>query len=151
MIKKSGNAWSQPERLPDYINMKGVTATHPFPVHIGGQEFLYFASSRTGGRGGMDIWYVTRDLGIDNNDFTFPVNLGPSVNTLGDEITPYYDQTEGALYFASNGLISIGGFDVFSSRGTEVNWSVPENVGLPYNSSADDYFFIKITMLQAVF
>lgn len=143
VIKKTNSGWSQPERLPDYINMNGVTATHPYASQEGGQETLYFSSNREGGRGGMDIWYVTRDLGTDDLDFTFPVNLGPSVNTLGDEITPYFDSEEGMLYFASNGLVSIGGFDIFKTSGGETNWTVPENVGLPLNSSADDYFYVK--------
>lgn len=143
VTKKSGTGWSQPERLPDYVNLKGMTATHPNAAHVNGQELLYFASNREGGRGGMDIWYVVRDLGLEGNDFTFPVNAGPVVNTLGDEITPWYDSESGNLYFASNGHASIGGFDIFRSQGSEVNWSVPENAGLPINSSADDYFYVK--------
>ncbi len=143
VTKREGTTWSQPERLPDYINMKGVTATHPFAVQQNGQEILYFASNRDGGRGGMDIWYAARDMGTDNNDFTFPINLGATINTLGDEITPFYSMDQGALYFASNGLVSIGGFDIFKSRGEETTWSPAENAGMPINSPADDYFYIK--------
>jgi hypothetical protein len=142
MTKRVGAVWSQPERLPDYINMEGVTATHPFVVHQRGQEVLYFSSNREGGRGGMDLWYAARDLGIDDIDFTFPVNLGPVVNTLGDEVTPFYNIEDQTLYFSSNGQVSIGGFDVFQSTGDEVSWSQPENMGMPINSSADDYFYI---------
>lgn len=142
VTKRVGAVWSQPERLPDYINMDGVTATHPFPVHQRGQEILFFASNREGGRGGMDLWYASRDLGADNIDFSFPVNLGPVVNTLGDEITPYYNMEDQTLYFSSNGHISMGGFDVFSAIGDEVSWSQPDNLGMPVNSSADDYFYI---------
>lgn len=142
VINRNGTNWTEPVRLPDYINMDGVTATMPYVVHIGGREIIYYSSNRDGGRGGMDIWYVVRDLGRNDNDFTFPVNLGPVVNTLGEEITPYYDQEEGTLYFASNGHPSIGGFDIFRSLGEEVNWTIPENAGLPVNSSANDYGFI---------
>lgn len=142
VTKRVGAVWSQPERLPDYINMNGVTATHPFAVHQRGQEILFFASNRDGGRGGMDLWYASRDLGIDNIDFSFPVNLGPVVNTLGDEITPFYNAEDQTLYFSSNGHVSIGGFDVFSAIGDEVSWSQPDNLGMPVNSSADDYFYI---------
>jgi len=140
--KRVGSQWSQPERLPDYINTQGVTATHPFVTHQRGSEILYFASNREGGLGGMDLWYASRDLGIDNNDFSFPVNLGPVVNTLGDEITPFYDRENQALYFGSNGHVSMGGFDIFQSIGDEVSWSKPDNMGMPVNSSADDYFYI---------
>lgn len=142
-IKKTPSGWSQPERLPDYINMNGVTATHPYATQAGGQEILFFASNRDGGRGGLDLWYVTRDMGTNDNDFTFPVNLGGAVNTLGDEVSPFYDIEEDLLYFASNGHISIGGFDIFKTRGSETNWTVPENAGLPLNSSADDMFYVK--------
>ncbi|MCB0557779.1 MAG: hypothetical protein H6573_13800 [Lewinellaceae bacterium] len=142
VTKRVGVVWSQPERLPDYINMAGVTATHPFVIHQRGQEILFFSSNREGGRGGMDLWYASRDMGADNIDFTFPVNLGPVVNTLGDEITPFYNVEDQTLYFSSNGHISIGGFDVFSAIGDEVSWSQPDNLGMPVNSSADDYFYI---------
>jgi hypothetical protein len=142
VTRRVGAVWSQPDRLPDYINMEGVTATHPYVVHQRGQEILYFSSNREGGRGGMDLWYVARDLGVDDNDFTFPVNLGPVVNTLGDEITPFYNIEDQSLYFSSNGHVSIGGFDVFKAIGDETSWSQPDNMGMPINSSADDYYYI---------
>ncbi|RME95017.1 MAG: outer membrane peptidoglycan-associated protein, partial [Bacteroidetes bacterium] len=110
VTKQSANGWTKPERLPDYINLDKANTTMPQVVHQAGQEYLFFASNRDGGRGGMDIWYAARDLGLDNNDFTFPVNLGPSVNTLGDELTPYYLTDEGVLYFSSNGHPGMGGF-----------------------------------------
>jgi tetratricopeptide (TPR) repeat protein len=142
VIKRNGTNWTEPTRLPDYINMEGITSTMPHVVQVGGREILYYSSNREGGRGGMDIWYVVRDLGRNDDDFTFPVNLGPVVNTLGEEITPYYDQEEGTLYFASNGHPSVGGFDIFRSLGEEVNWTIPENAGLPVNSGSNDYGFI---------
>ncbi len=139
VTRKSGAGWSAPEALPEVINREGATSTHPFVVHIAGQEYLYFASNRENGRGGLDIWYTVRDLGLDNNDFTFPVNLGPVINTLGDEITPFYNIDQRALYFSSNGHPSLGGQDIFRSNGEEVNWGIPTNVGVPLNSSADDF------------
>lgn len=143
VIKRRGNTWSQPERLPDIINMSNATATHPNVVHQGGREILYFASNREGGRGGMDIWYTSRDLTNENSEFSFPINLGGIVNTLGDEITPYYDLPAGILYFASNGQVSIGGFDIFISRGDGTRWAPAENAGMPINSAADDFFYVK--------
>ncbi len=143
MTKKSGNTWSRPERLPPYINLDKVTSTHPTVVHKNGLETIYFASNREGTRGGMDIWFINRDLAKDDLDFTFPMNLGPTVNTLGDEITPYYNRSESMLYFASNGHISVGGFDIFKAKGEDVNWTAPENAGLPYNSPADDFGYIE--------
>lgn len=142
VIKRNGTSWSQPERLPDFVNAKGVNTTQPAVAHFGGLEYLYFSSNRQGGRGGMDLWYVTRDMGRDNNDFTFPVNLGATINTLGDEITPFYNIDEDMLYFASNGHAGMGGLDVFKSKGEEVNWGTPQNAGIPINSSADDYGYV---------
>lgn len=143
VTKKQGVSWSQPVRLPDYINMSGVNTTQPYSIHRAGQEVLYFVSNREGGRGGLDIWFTTRDLGDEGNDFAFPVNLGPTINTLGDEISPFYDVEEGALFFSSNGQVSMGGYDIYKSIGDEASWSVPENLGLPFNSGADDYYFTK--------
>lgn len=145
VTKRSANGWTAPERLPDYINVKGVNTTQPSVAHTNGQEYLYFSSNREGGRGGLDLWYVTRDLGIDNLDFTFPVNLGPVVNTLGDEISPYYHTEDGVIYFSSNGHPSIGGMDIFKATGGEVSWSTPENLGMPINSAANDYGYVRNT------
>lgn len=143
VIKKDNASWSQPVKLPDIINIDGYTSTHPNIVHQGGMEILYYASNREGGQGGMDLWYATRDLGNDDINFSYPVNLGPTINTLGDEITPFFDNTNGMLFFSSNGQISIGGFDIFKSRGSHSNWNVPVNIGMPFNSSTDDYYYVQ--------
>ncbi len=143
VLKRRNNTWSQPERLPDFINMDKTTSTHPNVAHQGSREILYFASNRDGGRGGMDIWYTSRDLSRENAEFSMPVNLGSIVNTLGDEVTPFYDALDGTLYFASNGHVSIGGFDVFYTKGDGTRWAPPQNAGMPLNSSADDYYYVK--------
>lgn len=139
---RTPNGWSQPNALPDYINTPGVNNTHPHAAIINGREILYFSSNRDGGRGGLDLWYSARDIGFTDGIFSFPANLGPVINTIGDEITPYYSNEDLGLYFSSNGHPSLGGLDVFKAAGEEVNWSRPENIGLPINSVADDYGFI---------
>jgi hypothetical protein len=145
VIRKQATGWSAPEMLPESINAKGTTATQPNVVQSGGKEILYFASNRTGGRGGMDLWYVDRPMSATGNAFSNPVNLGPSINTLGDEMTPYFNSADGLLYFSSNGQTSIGGFDIFSAKGEMSNWAPADNLGLPFNSPADDYYYIKQT------
>lgn len=143
VIRKQATGWSAPEMLPESINAKGTTATQPHVVQNNGKEILYFASNRTGGRGGMDLWYVERPLSATGNAFASPINLGPNINTMGDEMTPYFSAGEGTLYFSSNGQTSIGGFDIFTSKGDLSTWAPADNLGLPYNSPADDYYFIK--------
>lgn len=143
VIKNNNGKWGTPERLRDYVNMEGTTSTHPYVVHEDNTEVLYFSSNREGGKGGMDIWYMTRDLRSDDIDFTFPINCGGDINSKGDEITPFYDKEEGSLYFSSNGAVTIGGFDVFKAIGNRSQWESPENAGTPINSSADDFFFVR--------
>lgn len=143
VTKRIGAGWTEPEQLKDYINLENATTTHPYVVYNGNTEILYFSSNRSGGFGGMDIWFVTRDINSGDLDFTFPINAGSNINSTGDEITPYYDLENAQLYFASNGQVTIGGYDIFRSKGSRTQWSTIENIGLPYNSSADDFFFIE--------
>lgn len=143
VVKKQGEVWSLPERLRDYINLEGATTTHPYVIYNGATEILYFASDRPGGFGGMDIWYITRDINSKDFDFTYPVNCGEIVNTPVDEISPYYDLEEATLYFSSNGHVSVGGFDIHSASGSRSQWKNVENVGPPFNTSADDLFFVR--------
>jgi hypothetical protein len=140
-MKKVGASWSQPVRLSDEINRKGFTATHPNVVSKNGREILYFASDRPEGRGGMDIWFVSRDASADDASFLPPVNAGPSINTQNDELSPFYHTKNNTLYFSSNGFPSLGGLDIFSSMGTMSSWGEVKNIGLPYNSPADDLHF----------
>ena len=145
VTKRLGKSWTNPERLPDYLNEVNATTTHPYVVHDGNIEVLYFSSNRKGGMGGMDLWYTTREINSTANDFTLPINLGSKINTGGDEITPAYNQVDDAIYFASNGQASIGGFDIFMSEGAKSRWGKVENLGMPINSSSDDFFFVKTT------
>jgi outer membrane protein OmpA-like peptidoglycan-associated protein len=94
---------------------------------------LYFVSDMPGGFGGTDI-YVCKWNG---SDFDAPKNLGPKVNSLGNELFPYVS-LDGTLYFASNGWLGYGGLDVFT---WDFVSNAPENMGSPVNSNADDFSF----------
>ena len=96
---------------------------------------LYFSSNMPGGIGGNDIWKVTI-----NGDGTYgkPENLGPKINTEGDESFPFIDENN-LLYFASNGRPGLGGLDVYKID--LKNESEAENLGIPVNSSKDDFAF----------
>ncbi|GIV34129.1 MAG: cell envelope biogenesis protein OmpA [Chitinophagales bacterium] len=139
MSKKSGDKWSEPEKLGPEINMKKYTNTQPSIGLAEGKEVLYFVSNREGGVGGMDIWYAES---TGNGMFGTPVNAGAVINTSGDETTPFYDNQNKKLYFSSNGHVNIGGSDIFYSSGNRGQWDEPVNIGFPLNSSADDLYFV---------
>ena len=132
--------WTRPLDLGETINTK-YSETTPFLSADG--KTLYFASDKPGGYGGVDIYYSTREIG---GQWTTPVNLGPKVNTSGDDMFPFIAD-DGTLYFASNGHLGLGGLDVFSTSqvktGNKItNWIEPENLGYPVNTNADDFNFI---------
>lgn len=100
---------------------------------------VYFTSDRDGGFGGLDLYKSTMD---ENGKWSTPVNLGAPINTSADEDGPFLSFDGKILYFASNGDKSYGGFDIFYSRLEDVNkWSVPQNLGAPYNTTYDDVFY----------
>ena len=142
-LKRTQDGWTLPTRLSDRINAPEGNTTHAFVMHKGNKEMMFFASNRAGGQGGMDIWLTSRFKNDENSEFESPLNLGAVVNTEGDEVTPFYDADATALYFASNGRATIGGLDIFRTDGFQQRWTSPANLGVPYNSSADDYYFAK--------
>ncbi|MGB0885015.1 MAG: OmpA family protein [Chitinophagales bacterium] len=135
---KVNGDWGEAEPL-SMINKKGANTTHPALAYDAlGNEILYFASNRVGSKGGMDIYYA--EMNKDGN-FSSPVNLGSSVNTKYDDLTPFYDNASGKLFFSSEGYPGMGGLDVFSVEGfgSEYTGAVT-NAGYPINSSADDLY-----------
>ncbi len=143
VLRKQGGFWKEVQKLPVTINETESNNTHPSVVIDGDTEYLYFASDRVDGVGGMDLWYSSKKVDQDVSEFSTPVNLGLQINTISDEITPYYDVEEGKLYFSSDGQVGIGGFDVFYASGKAENWSTAENMKLPVNSSFDDMYYVK--------
>jgi len=141
-INQNGK-WSEPLKMRPYINDTAYTNTQPCVVQSNGKEIMYFASNRPGGLGGLDIWYTERELNTDDLDFTVPKNCGPKINSLADEKTPWYDNSTSSLYFSSNGWPSIGGFDMFKSRGQGKTWEANVNLGQPLNTPADEMYYIK--------
>lgn len=99
----------------------------------------YFTSDRPGGYGGRDIYVIEKD---ENDNWSEPKNLGPTINTKYDEDAPFMSVDNKTFYFSSNGERSMGGFDVFSSKlDDEGNWSEPENLGVPLNTTGDDIYY----------
>ncbi len=141
MVEEDGK-WTQPIRLADYINAENASTTHPCVIIEADKEILYFSSDREGGKGGYDIWYCTRTAGSTGFNFTLPKNLGNNINTVNDEITPFYHTATQTLYFSSSGWVSAGGLDIFKSQGAQLKWEVAQNMGFPINSSADDLCYV---------
>ncbi|MBK8807317.1 MAG: OmpA family protein [Bacteroidales bacterium] len=143
--EKKGNKWSEPELLPEFINLPDFTSTQPT---VGSEskkneEVLYFVSNRPEGKGGMDIWYATYNE--SKKVWRTAKNCGSSVNTKGNEVTPYYDFDSRTLYFSSDGFITIGELDINKATGEMNKWLPAENIGYPINSSYDDLYFVLNT------
>ena len=135
---KKDSGWSAANEVPGLNGEWSVK--HPAVGQLFGNDVLFFVSDMEGGEGNFDIFYA--DIKNDGT-FSSPVNLGKTINTSGDELSPYY--YEGTLYFSTNGHPTIGGFDVYYTLWDGENWSEPENMGLGYNSSYDDIFFTMAT------
>ena len=125
-------------KLPESINKKGFTATHPtigFDKNTG-KEVLYFVSNRPGGKGKLDIWMTK----VNGNKFSDPINL-ESINTTEDDLTPFFHEPSQTLYFSSDGYIGLGGYDIYKSKKSANNWTKPEHTGYPLNSSYNDLYY----------
>ncbi len=113
-------------------NSKTHSCAHAFLTADGNK--LYFASDMPGSKGGMDLWVSSRV----NNEWDVPVNLGAEINTEGNELFPYVD-SDGKLFFTSNGHGGLGGLDIFSAEAAGGQFNNVKNLGAPFNSSYDDF------------
>lgn len=130
--KRAGDSWSEPKNigiLPD-----SVVAAHPAVASDG--LTMYFVSDISGGFGGKDIWKSTR--ASEGDAWSTPRNLGPDINTPGNEVFPFM-RSDGNLYFSSDGLIGMGGLDIFKAVPQPDGSWIVTNMKSPINSSADDF------------
>ncbi len=140
MSKKENNEWQSPEILPEIVNDPYYTSTMPaVGVSRRNTDMLYFVSDREGTNGGLDIWYTYYDT--RREEWKSPRNCGRKINTVGTEMTPYYDVDRKTMYFSSNGHENVGGLDVFKTRGGGRSFSDPINMKEPVNSSYDDLYY----------
>jgi outer membrane protein OmpA-like peptidoglycan-associated protein len=117
------------------FNGDGYSIGHPWVSGDG--SMLLFASNMPGGEGGADL-YISRNI---EGQWQTPQNLGPTVNTLGDEYYPY-QANDSTLYFSSNGLGGLGGLDLYVCYIKEGVFSLPRNLGYPLNTSSDDFSLV---------
>ncbi len=139
MAKMKDGLFFESYKLSETVNKPGYRAMQPY-VSFDGTK-LFFSSNRPGGQGGFDLYMCN----IDENGITGEAkNLGPTINTPKDEVTPFYHTISNTLFFSSNGHTGIGGLDIFkSSLNTDDSiYAAPKNLGTPINSSKDDAYFI---------
>ena len=131
----------EPKRLPNGINFEErYTATQPTVRKIDSkQEIIYYSSDRPGGSGGLDIWQTKR---LKNGEFSEP-KIVAGINSMGDEVTPYFNDSTHTLYYSSDGLPGYGGFDVFKAVEQDKVLSEPRNMGKPLNSGADELYYTR--------
>lgn len=135
LATRRGKGFGGVEHVP--LGNDSVNMVHPF---ISADELtIYFSSDMPGGYGGMDIWMAQRPR--KNRPFDKPVNLGPQINTPGNEVFPTL-KDENTFYFSSNYHGGMGGLDIFKSVKVDGQWSKPENMMVPINSNADDFYMV---------
>jgi flagellar motor protein MotB len=125
--------WSEPSNLRSPVNTPYWESQ---PSISADGRTLFFSSSRPGGSGGKDIWFSRLN---DKNLWTIPVNMGKSINTEGDEMSPFIHFDGRSLYFASDGRVGMGGFDIYMTRmKDDTTWTEPQNLGYPINTVNDE-------------
>lgn len=142
---QSRGEWSE----PTLIELVGDSLIAAQPSLSADGTKLYFVSDRVGGYGGKDIWVATEKGG---GAFESPENLGPAINTPGDEMFPTIREN-GELYFSSNYLPGIGGLDIFKAVRDDNNKWMVENLKAPINSPGDDFgmTFINGEVVKGLF
>ena len=131
--QREGDGWGKVSSFS--FNSDEYSVCHPAPNRNG--TVLYFSSDMPGGFGSMDL-YETKLL--DDGNWSKPRNLGPEINTEGDEMFPFLSE-ENKLYFASNGHVGLGGLDVFYADFRKEVMEVV-NLGYPINTLRDDFGLI---------
>jgi len=134
--EKQGDEWSTPRNMGAQINSDHWDAQ---PSISPDGNTLYFASNRKEGIGSADIWKTERTA---DGGWEKPVNLGRTVNTAGQEMAPFIHYDNTTLYFSSSGHPGMGSQDLFMTRRSGTQWSKPQNLGYPLNSSADELIII---------
>lgn len=132
--KYQNGKWGEKKSFP--LNNKEYSVGHPSLSSDG--NTLYFASDMPGGKGGVDIYRITRN---EDGSWGTPENLGDQINTEGNEMFPFIHES-GLFFFSSDGRPGLGGLDVFATeiKNNKINKVI--NVGAPVNGSKDDFTFV---------
>jgi flagellar motor protein MotB len=130
--EKTGADWSDPKNMGPVINSDNWDAQ---PSLSPDGRTLYFASNREGSLGSSDIWKTEKQ---PDGSWSKPVNIGHPVNTTDTEMSPFMHFDNKSLYFSSRGHLGMAGQDLFLTTRNEEGWTVPQNLGYPINTSADE-------------
>ena len=134
----SGSEWTEPISLGEPVNSPDK---EPSACISPDGETIYFVSNRTGGLGGFDIWYCTKN---SDGKWGEAINIGEPINSIADEDGLFINSDGKTLFFSSKGHNSMGGYDVFMSvlNPTTKVWSMPNNLGPSINTAEDDLYFV---------
>ncbi len=148
--KVKGNSITDIDSLGEIINQSNAITTMPHVALIDGKEILFFVSNREKTIGGLDIWWSEIKNG---NQYSKPRNLGRKINSLDDDITPFYHPKEKRLYFSSSWHPGFGGHDIFYVEKIDgmISFLNPVNVGLPINSSQNDTYYFYDTLREIAY
>ena len=133
---KPDSTWGNVKNIGKNINSTGWDS-HPSLSHTG--DTLYFASDRLGGFGLSDIYYTIQN---EKGEWQKAMNVGPIVNTRGNEVSPFFHHKFNVLYFSSDGQpLTFGDFDIYKSYKLDGQWGEPRNIGPLVNGPGSEYYF----------
>lgn len=136
-LSTEGN-WTGPSALNESVNPKKGYQPHATLTADG--NTLYFSSERKEGKGKLDLYRAKKQ---SDGNWGLAENLGDIINTSENEDSPYITPDGAYLYFSSKGHNSIGGYDIFKAKiNADGTFQIPENLGIPINSGADDIFYL---------
>jgi len=135
-ILRDTSYWTAPENLGPEVNSENWDS---HPTLNATEDTLYFSSDRIGGFGMSDLYYTTQD---ENGAWQKPKNLGPIVNTRGNEVSPFLHPLYNVLYFSSNGhLLNFGDYDIYKTYKFPEGFSEPYNIGPLVNGEGTEFYF----------
>lgn len=133
MSRRVGDRWERPNNMGSPINTPGYETQ---PCISADGRALYFSGVKATGEGGSDIWV---SLLKDDGTWSEPQNLGRNINTQFNEMRPFIHPDGGTLYFSSDGLPGLGGYDIYVSyRKADGTFGKPQNLGYPINTAGDE-------------
>ncbi|MFM1972400.1 MAG: hypothetical protein RL185_1083 [Bacteroidota bacterium] len=128
-VQRTAWGWSKPKNLGQRINSDFWDSA---PSIAPDGNSIYFASNRPEGFGGIDIYVAYKN---EKGYWEDAINLGPTINTKGDDQTPFIHADNQSLYFSSNGHPGFGGADFYVTRKKiDGSWTTPINLGYPINT-----------------